>query len=1110
MVNADTFQVLQDYNYEVEDSDSFTHTLRGVNSISMNEKIYFEVEVPSDMWFGIKGRRLAVTDGTENGTHLVKGLEDKNLEGTFRAFYTVNNKLVILLSGESSHEFEIWEVAQETNQAVKVATFLYPNDFNYGVIAHYYTQNKLVLTSPQSRDLIIYDSETSSIEELDLPVIADSYSHNVSYESFILGDYFYYEPSISNAENPVYRLNLRTKTVEQVHVQGIGSSHFIYNGSVYYVNKDVDNLFYIYSLDPDSGDIKKEFGPVTKFNSKPSHSFKVIDNKLIYNNLTSFIIRNDSADSFYAIDFPESSAIDYKDLSTNLVMFNGEYYFIGYEYTHIRTGEKHLLKTDLYSSIEKVYEYKELNLPQSDYGSGLRLIEDNGNLFTVVMAKAGNQFVVGKTMVYEWEDIYSNFTLSWEQQNLGIYAPIHDSRKDIVFAYTIETGAEPWKINAQLGNAFQLADFNEDNRTQGNSIVSKFSSVTRVVISYFPFYDMQNYNLFSLKDDFFTGYIPPDRHNYEQVGIDEIYDYYHLTDISSVYIKLYDTLSNEIVDMGTVDKAVYKNFDYLNLHDGVLTYLSDGVVRQKGIDGIWEFEIGAVYKKLVRGDGASLAYGWDEERETIEFLVFDRVGVSNTFSIPCVDDSASCTEPYVYFKEDTVLVSHTRTSSSFDTYYEKNFIVKLNQSPSVYELGLELLGGNGLPENGPLALTNEALLIGAEEIVDKRSQTKFIKVSLDDYATKSVTINIADGNLVHAKDARTWLVNAGDYRLGLLSDNTDSTYVLVFNKKLDIVNYKNLGEEPLNVQEEGIKLSKPLECIYGYCYVRGYYWRKQGDEPTKYFTYKFDVTLENIEQEFSYVDPQEYILKNIDTAYLIGYSTQYGKELYKQEVEGVDSDGDGIWDAYELAYDMDPTSAHDGALDIDGDGLSNYEEFKLGTSILKDDTDDDGLNDGVEIDLGFDPRSYDLHLRDSDGDGLSYRAEKDIGTDPHNSDTDGDGFIDSEDAFPLEPSENADFDSDGIGDNADPDDDNDEMPDEWEEQYGLNPFDPLDRNTDLDNDGISNYQEYINGTDPRVGNNNSGGGDSNPPSSDSGGGGSVPMWLLLMLVAYVSLRKYRS
>ena len=46
------------------------------------------------------------------------------------------------------------------------------------------------------------------------------------------------------------------------------------------------------------------------------------------------------------------------------------------------------------------------------------------------------------------------------------------------------------------------------------------------------------------------------------------------------------------------------------------------------------------------------------------------------------------------------------------------------------------------------------------------------------------------------------------------------------------------------------------------------------------------------------------------------------------------------------------------------------------------------------------------------------------------------------------------------------DSDNDGMPDNWEQQYGLNPLDASDATIDSDGDGIANLTEFVNGTDP--------------------------------------------
>lgn len=118
---------------------------------------------------------------------------------------------------------------------------------------------------------------------------------------------------------------------------------------------------------------------------------------------------------------------------------------------------------------------------------------------------------------------------------------------------------------------------------------------------------------------------------------------------------------------------------------------------------------------------------------------------------------------------------------------------------------------------------------------------------------------------------------------------------------------------------------------------------------------------------------------------------------------------------------------------------------------------------------------------DSDGDLVADEFDA-FPTDPAASvDTDGDGFPDqwnegydisdsttglSLDEFPSDPSEHSDNDGDGTGDNADLDDDNDGMPDEFEVLYGLNPFDSADANEDLDGDGSTNLEEFLSNTDP--------------------------------------------
>ena len=99
-------------------------------------------------------------------------------------------------------------------------------------------------------------------------------------------------------------------------------------------------------------------------------------------------------------------------------------------------------------------------------------------------------------------------------------------------------------------------------------------------------------------------------------------------------------------------------------------------------------------------------------------------------------------------------------------------------------------------------------------------------------------------------------------------------------------------------------------------------------------------------------------------------------------------------------------------------------------------------------------------------------------------DSDKDGFPDSCDAFPDDINEWLDTDEDGTGNHADPDDDNDGMPDEWELKNTLNPF-ADDAADDPDEDDWSNLEEYKAGTDP-----------NDPDSHPSRGMPWVPLLLL--------------
>ncbi len=69
-----------------------------------------------------------------------------------------------------------------------------------------------------------------------------------------------------------------------------------------------------------------------------------------------------------------------------------------------------------------------------------------------------------------------------------------------------------------------------------------------------------------------------------------------------------------------------------------------------------------------------------------------------------------------------------------------------------------------------------------------------------------------------------------------------------------------------------------------------------------------------------------------------------------------DGDGDGLPDSYEGQYAfLDLRDASDASGDQDGDGVTNLQEYQMGSDPTKEDTDRDGLSDKYEFDNNLDP-----------------------------------------------------------------------------------------------------------------------------------------------------------
>jgi hypothetical protein len=165
-----------------------------------------------------------------------------------------------------------------------------------------------------------------------------------------------------------------------------------------------------------------------------------------------------------------------------------------------------------------------------------------------------------------------------------------------------------------------------------------------------------------------------------------------------------------------------------------------------------------------------------------------------------------------------------------------------------------------------------------------------------------------------------------------------------------------------------------------------------------------------------------------------------------------DTDGDGMPNYWETIFNLNINSSADAGIDSDTDGLTNLQEFALGTDPRESDTDGDGLIDGHEV------NTYNTEplLSDSDRDGLNDGLELNTyNTDVHNRDSDNDGLTDGDEVH-IYGTNPLSMDSDADG-----------MSDYFEVTYNFNPAaNNGEASQDTDMDGLSNLAEYLAGTNP--------------------------------------------
>lgn len=101
-----------------------------------------------------------------------------------------------------------------------------------------------------------------------------------------------------------------------------------------------------------------------------------------------------------------------------------------------------------------------------------------------------------------------------------------------------------------------------------------------------------------------------------------------------------------------------------------------------------------------------------------------------------------------------------------------------------------------------------------------------------------------------------------------------------------------------------------------------------------------------------------------------------------------DVNENGLPDFFEEMFEVPAATDHT-EVDSDNDGLTNAEEYTIGTSPTDSDSDGDGISDSDEISFGTDPAD-----EDSDNDLIPDGQEIQGGTNPLSSDSDGNGVSD--------------------------------------------------------------------------------------------------------------------
>ncbi|MCK5251549.1 MAG: hypothetical protein KAQ96_01315, partial [Thermoplasmata archaeon] len=175
--------------------------------------------------------------------------------------------------------------------------------------------------------------------------------------------------------------------------------------------------------------------------------------------------------------------------------------------------------------------------------------------------------------------------------------------------------------------------------------------------------------------------------------------------------------------------------------------------------------------------------------------------------------------------------------------------------------------------------------------------------------------------------------------------------------------------------------------------------------------------------------------------------------IHRTDPVDADTDGDGMWDGWEIHYGLQPNNATDQFGDADIDALVNYLEFVHDTDPTINDTDGDGMMDGWEVEYALDPKNPADATTDLDGDLLDNLEEYGHYTNPRDPDTDRDLLTDYEE---VQGNWYVTTDGKTTRYSTDPTSPDTDMDDLYDDEDGDGCYDPNEEVLDgIDNDGDS-------------------------------------------------------